>query len=368
MATISLCMIVKNEEPTLDRCLEQAKEFADEIIIVDTGSTDRSKEIALQYTKEVYDYVWHDDFAAARNFSFSKAKMDYCMWLDADDVILVKERQKLMEMKRTLDFLQADVVMLPYDVAFDATGQVQTTYMRERVIKNTEQAIWIGRVHEVITPFGNIIYEDIHIRHEKVKPYDTDRNLRIYETMQEEGHILEPREQFYYARELYYHAQYEKAIEAFQKFLSMKEGWIENKIEACRQIAECFGKIGNQEKQLQSLFQSFALDLPRAETCCAIGQIYFAQANWKAAAFWYEIALRVDKNTQSGGFVQESCYGYLPCMQLCVCYDKMGEYEKAESYNEMGAVFQPKSEAVRYNRNYFLQRRAKQKIFAEEKY
>lgn len=142
MATLSLCMIVKNEEPTLDRCLEQAKEFADEIIIVDTGSTDRSKEIALQYTKEVYDYVWHDDFAAARNFSFSKAKMDYCMWLDADDVILVKERQKLMELKRTLDFLQADVVMLPYDVAFDATGQVQTTYMRERIIKNTEQAIW----------------------------------------------------------------------------------------------------------------------------------------------------------------------------------------------------------------------------------
>lgn len=366
MATISLCMIVKNEALTLGRCLEQVKDFADEIIIVDTGSTDTSKEIALHYTKQVYDFHWKDDFAAARNFSFSKATMDYCMWLDADDVILPKEQQKLIEFKDRLDFLQADVVMLPYDVSFNASGQVQTTYMRERIIKNTKQALWMGRVHEVITPFGNIIHEDIHIRHEKIKPYDTDRNLRIYETMQEEGCILNAREQFYYARELYYHAKYNDAIIAFQKFLSMKGGWIENKIEAHRQMAECYGQIGDSQSQLQALLQSFALDLPRAETCCAIGQIYFEQGNWKAAAFWYETALRVDKNTQSGGFVQESCYGYLPCMQLCVCYDKMGEYEKAESYNEMGAVFQPKSEAVRYNRNYFLQRRTN--IFAEEKY
>lgn len=368
MATISLCMIVKDEEPTLGRCLEQANSFADEMIIVDTGSTDRSKEIALQYTKHVYDFAWCDDFAAARNFSFSKATMDYCMWLDADDVILPKEQQKLIALKKTLDILQADVVMLPYDVAFDVTGQVQTTYMRERIIKNTKQALWTGRVHEVITPFGNIVYEDIHIRHEKVKPYDTDRNLRIYETMQKEGCILGAREQFYYARELYYHGQYLSAISAFQKFLSMQEGWIENKIEAYRQMAECYGKTGDTQSQLQSLFQSFVLDLPRAETCCAIGQCYFDQANWKAAAFWYETALRVDKNTQNGAFVQENCYGYLPCMQLCVCYDKMGEFEKAESYNEMGAVFQPKSEAVRYNRNYFLKRRVKQKIRLEEKY
>ena len=73
MPTISLCMIVKNEENVLDRCLSSIADLMDEIIIVDTGSTDRTKEIASKYTDLIYDFPWINDFSAARNFSFSKA-------------------------------------------------------------------------------------------------------------------------------------------------------------------------------------------------------------------------------------------------------------------------------------------------------
>ena len=69
--TISLCMIVKNEERVLARCLDSVADLVDEIIIVDTGSTDATKEIAARYTEKIYDFVWQDHFAAARNFSFS---------------------------------------------------------------------------------------------------------------------------------------------------------------------------------------------------------------------------------------------------------------------------------------------------------
>ena len=92
MITISLCMIVKDEEDVLARCLESAADTADEIIIVDTGSADATKEIARRYTDKVYDFAWTDDFSAARNFSFSKAEMEYCMWLDADDILLEADR------------------------------------------------------------------------------------------------------------------------------------------------------------------------------------------------------------------------------------------------------------------------------------
>ena len=81
MISISLCMIVKDEEAVLGRCLDSIKSAADEIVIVDTGSTDRTKEIAADYTDRIYDFKWEDDFSAARNFALSKGYKDYLMWL-----------------------------------------------------------------------------------------------------------------------------------------------------------------------------------------------------------------------------------------------------------------------------------------------
>ena len=89
MITVSLCMIVKNEEQILQRCLDSLAGLMDEIIIVDTGSTDATKEIAAKYTDKVYDFVWIDDFSAARNFAFSKAGMEYIYSADADEMPLI---------------------------------------------------------------------------------------------------------------------------------------------------------------------------------------------------------------------------------------------------------------------------------------
>src|SRR6056297_1923714 len=73
---ISCCMIVKNEEHELERLLKSIKDQVDEIIITDTGSTDKTKEIAKKYTNKIYDYEWENSFAKARNYSISKAKYD----------------------------------------------------------------------------------------------------------------------------------------------------------------------------------------------------------------------------------------------------------------------------------------------------
>ena len=111
MITISVCMIVKNEERVLARCLDSLKGIADEIIIVDTGSTDKTKKIAAGYTEKIYDYKWENDFAAARNFSFSKATKQYIYQADADEVINEENRRKFMQLKEILlpeiDMVQA---------------------------------------------------------------------------------------------------------------------------------------------------------------------------------------------------------------------------------------------------------------------
>ena len=204
MITVSLCMIVKNEEDVLERCLESAAELVDEIIIVDTGSTDRTKEIAARFTGQIYDFPWRDDFAAARNESFSHASMDYCMWLDADDVLLEEDQTSFLALKESLD-PSVSVVMAPYHTGFDESGRVTFSYYRERLIKNRAGMSWAGAVHEAVTPVGTVLYGDFAVTHRKTRPSDPDRNLRIYQTQLDAGKELEPRQQFYYGRELYYH-------------------------------------------------------------------------------------------------------------------------------------------------------------------
>lgn len=171
MCTISLCMIVKNEESVLARCLDSVRGIADEIILVDTGSTDATKDIARRYTDKVFDFVWVDDFAAARNVSFGHAGMDYCLWLDADDVIEEADRRRFLELKRTLS-PDTDIVMLPYHTAFDGEGRPTFTYYRERLIRNHPAYRWTGAVHEVIAPAGHIVYGEAAVSHRKLRPGD----------------------------------------------------------------------------------------------------------------------------------------------------------------------------------------------------
>lgn len=352
MATVSLCMIVRNEEAVLGRCLDSIRDVVDEIVVVDTGSSDQTKEIARRYTDKVFDFQWVDDFSAARNFSFSKASMEYCMWLDADDVLLEPDAKALMELKKTLD-PAVRVVMLPYHTAFDTEGNPVFSYYRERLIRNGQGLFWQGAVHETITPVQPVLYAEAAVTHRKTGPGDPDRNLRIYEKQLAEGKTLSPREQFYYGRELYAHTRYEEAVQTFEDFLKDGGGWLENEIDACRQMASCQYALGHGDEALRALLKSLEFDAPRAEVCCEIGRHFLDRGQYHTAVFWYETAADRPRNDQSGAFVQPDCYDYIPYLQLCVCYDRLGDSATASAYNARAWSCKPKSEVCARNRQYF---------------
>ena len=90
-----LTMIVRDEEANISHCLESVRGLFDEIVVLDTGSKDRTIEIARSFGARVFDFVWVDDFAAGRNAALARARGDYAFWLDADDVIEPSERAKL---------------------------------------------------------------------------------------------------------------------------------------------------------------------------------------------------------------------------------------------------------------------------------
>lgn len=352
MVAISLCMIVRDEEDVIGRCLESVADLVDEIIIVDTGSKDLTKEIAGKYTDNIYDFTWIDDFAAARNYSFSKAKSQFCMWLDADDIMVEADRLSFARLKSELT-PQTDVVMMKYNTGFDNKGNVTFSYYRERIIKNTGGALWMGAIHEVISAFGRVDYSDCAVTHQKLHPSDPDRNLRIFEKMITDGVVLDPRQQFYYGRELYYHKRFEDAIRVFEAFLDEDAGWVENKIDACKHCAYCYYGLKKDGAALQAILRSFAYDLPRAEICCDIGKHFFDREQLTHAIYWYELALTCPRADDRGGFVSPDAYGFTPCIQLCVCYSRTGDQVKAVAYNEKAAGFKPDSEAVSKNRFYF---------------
>jgi len=95
--SISLCMITKNEEKYLKQCLNSVKDIVDETIVVDTGSTDKTREIALSFGAKVYDFKWNDDFSAARNEGIRHATKDYILVLDADEILDESAKDKIKE-------------------------------------------------------------------------------------------------------------------------------------------------------------------------------------------------------------------------------------------------------------------------------
>ncbi|EET84128.1 glycosyl transferase family 2, partial [Clostridium carboxidivorans P7] len=100
---ISLCMIVKNEEENIERCILSVKDLVDEIIIVDTGSTDKTVEIAKSYGAKVFYFKWCNDFSAARNESLKYATKDWILIMDADDEFCIEDRTKFKELIKNLD-------------------------------------------------------------------------------------------------------------------------------------------------------------------------------------------------------------------------------------------------------------------------
>ncbi|NPV91335.1 MAG: glycosyltransferase [Firmicutes bacterium] len=352
MITISLCMIVKNEEDTLERCLSSVPGIFDEIIIVDTGSIDQTKEVARKFTDKIYDFEWIDDFSAARNYSYDQASMEYIMWLDADDVVSPEDRTKLKDLKETLDS-GVDVVMMKYNTGFDAEGNVTFSYYRERLSKRSRNFKWCEPVHELLEKGGRIINADIAITHQKAHSPATDRNIRIYERIISEGKELSPRGLYYYARELENNRRYEDAIKYFGRFLDSGKGWVEDNICACYEMANCYSAINDRKSSLRAMLRSFEFATPRAEICCQIGYHYKNVSDYASALFWFELATRLKKPENNWGFIRNDCWGYTPCIELAVCYDKLGNIEEAIKYNNMAGEHKPNNPSVLYNKKYF---------------
>lgn len=345
-------MIVKNEEEVLARCLDGVKAFADEIIIADTGSEDSTVAIAEKYTDKIFSFDWCDDFSAARNFSFSKATCDLVMWLDADDVVEDKDAAEICRLKEQMK--DYDMAFLEYIIP-GTDGRPLMCYCRERIFRRTQNYVWEGAVHEAISPRGRILYSSAKIVHKKVRPSQPMRNLRIYQKIISQGGKLCARDRFYYGRELFYNGMYCESCAVLEDFLA-GNGWIENKAEACIMLYSAYLAEGKVQKATSSLLKSFEYGLPKSRVCCLLGERFFSKGDFETSIFWYKTAAALPQNICSGAFIDCDSSAFIPYMQLCVIYDRMGDYKKACYYNNLAGSIRPDNPGYLYNKRYFKEK------------
>src|SRR5262249_28493259 len=148
---VSLCMIVKNEEGHLADCLNSVADLVGEIVVVDTGSTDRTKEVAAACGARVFDFAWVDSFAAARNESLRPASGAWILWLDADERLDEANRAKLRALLGRLGEENACYLMRQLS-ALEVAPHAAAAVDQVRLFRNRPDVPWSYRVHEQILP------------------------------------------------------------------------------------------------------------------------------------------------------------------------------------------------------------------------
>lgn len=222
---ISLCMIVKNEEKLLSKCLESIKDLVEEIIIIDTGSIDKTKEICDKYQAKTYDFIWTESFSEARNFGIDKATKEWILWLDADEEITIKN---IEELKNSLESNEKNLYLIPiinYYGSSSPNPNLSYLFASERLFRNYKGFKFIGNIHEHIT-YENLDEKDLGeieiIPYIEIHHYgymdsvveDKKKNERNLSLLKKEKKVsnYNPWIDYHIASEYYRMKEYEKAF------------------------------------------------------------------------------------------------------------------------------------------------------------
>ena len=312
--TISVCMIVKNEEKNLADCLNCLQDIADEIIIVDTGSTDSTKTIASKYTDKVYDFEWIDDFAAARNFAFSKATQDYIYSADADERLDEENRRKFLVLKEAM-LPEIEIVQMYYcnQLENNTIYSFDKEY-RPKLYKRVRQFVWQERIHEAVALEPVVFDSDIEIIHKPPAGHGS-RDLSVFASMVKNGENVSKRLREIYAKELYITGKIED-FEAAESFLIKwtEETADEDELKQASSVLARYYRLKGDD----AAFMKYALKVTAlngsSEMCCEIGEYYYARKDYDEAAMWFYNAANETQALLSISYQEE-----LPVERLEAC-------------------------------------------------
>lgn len=276
--TISLCIIAKNEEKFLEQCLNSVKDIIDEIIIVDTGSTDKTKDIARKFNAKIIDFEWADDFSKARNESLRHATKDWILVLDADETISNDDLGRLRELVSDEDCVGYYFIIRTYTNDSTAAGWASSkddkykeskcaagwfTTRLIRLFRNGRAVRFNGVVHETIDAsihsLGKVKEAPFPIHHfGRLKGEKSSYKREMYQKLGELK--ISQKSDFHSYSQLGIQAQetgdYGKAIELFKESIKLNDGYFKSWLN----LGACYIKLSNFNEAEYSLKQAIALN------------------------------------------------------------------------------------------------------------
>jgi glycosyltransferase involved in cell wall biosynthesis len=295
-------MIAKDEEANLTRCLESVKGIVDEIIVVDTGSTDKTVDIAMAYGAFVPQIIWHDDFSQARNIGLGMARGQWILFLDADEELVKEDAGSLRAALENGDKEAYYLTLINF--RGDVVGRDFVKATAVRVFRNRREYRFEGAIHEQILPIiekhgGKAGVLDVRVNHygylnDQIRLKDkTNRNLRIIEAMmaKSEGDAFDF---FNLGQECFRVKDYEQAFAAFKQSFEMcpdlKEQYAPRMM---KNLAVCLGMLGKRDDALHFLKMARQIHPLYTDLHYLEGLLHLDAKQFKKAELSFRVCLEI---------------------------------------------------------------------------
>lgn len=357
----SVCLITRNEEKTLPKCLESLKEFQDrggEICILDTGSTDGTVDIAkkagckVEEVGEMYLHLIDEsfakrindkfiingeepivvagdkyfDFASARNHAASLSTKDMVSFVDADEVFTRMDIDKLNDLiKKGITQFEYNFVFAHDSFGNEAIKFVQSKFYDRRIIK------WTGLVHEILSGNGNRMMLDESIfKLEHWQNQETGRHTYLKGLSVDCFNNPESdRNSHYFARELMWNGRPASAIKEFERHILMNK-WLEERSQSMVYVGDCYGMLNKPEQQVEWYNKAFYIDNSRREPLLKLARFYHSNKNYMSAICYATACMEIQWGSFYGN--NKSHYTYEPHEILYSSYGWIGNIKKAQEH------------------------------------
>ncbi|MDI6793453.1 MAG: glycosyltransferase [bacterium] len=353
--TISLCMIVRDEESQLPRCLASIKDLVNEIIVVDTGSKDKTMEIARAFGARVYEHPWQNDFSAARNISLSYAQSDWVLILDADEEL---EKEDISKIRPILMAHKCEG--LTFAVYSQLPGSARSKHNSIRLFKTHKGFHYQGIVHNQLIIKGLVLATDIRVHHygynldkKQMKKKFERSSCLLKEQLRQHQDDLYAR--FQLARLYRGHNYPEECIREGLIVLespgAKEEGAKATALMTMCDLAASYSKLGDYQRGEEYCLQALSQKEDYLEALFTLGNIYLNRKEYQNGIDTLKKFLRIREKIEKEGrfdpFLVENVglvdKVYLYIGEACIL---LAQFEEAIDYLKGALEFDPQKPAV----------------------